>query len=500
MWGALHFALWFHVEFQLANFVRKVVNNTRDCGEPNGVDFVPGVVEGCLLLANMERPGCSTSPRLSRVQLTDKSSLTFFWHWFLPIFLLFFVPHVVVCAISFVVTYGSSTADAFERGLLPFWYDAWTLHGAGTPQTWVFLAMFAVYSGLSLLVLPGEIYYGPPTLTGHRPVYRKSGFTYYVITMALAVFILLVQDARAWSIYRNLPGVAVALTIIGYVVTFLVYVKGKLWPSPGEYGSTGSVVFDIYWGLELYPRIGDRFDVKQWTNCRFGMMMWQLVVLVSWKAQVETTGWNWSMATTALLQTVYIAKFFWWEDGYMQTIDIIVDRAGYYICWGCICFLSMLYPLTSLYMVENSPESGPVTAALIFLTGLAIIGLNYWTDYQRQVVRATQGKCTIWGSPPKVIKASYRDATGKQRTNLLLASGFWSLSRHMNYVFEILASLCWALPSGASSIVPYLYVLYLCGLLLHRSYRDEEKCSKKYGEYWKQYCTLVKRQFIPYLF
>lgn len=453
-----------------------------------------------MLLANMERPGCSTSPRLSRVQLTDKSSLTFFWHWFLPIFLLFFVPHVVVCAISFVVTYGSSTADAFERGLLPFWYDAWTLHGAGTPQTWVFLAMFAVYSGLSLLVLPGEIYYGPPTLTGHRPVYRKSGFTYYVITMALAVFILLVQDARAWSIYRNLPGVAVALTIIGYVVTFLVYVKGKLWPSPGEYGSTGSVVFDIYWGLELYPRIGDRFDVKQWTNCRFGMMMWQLVVLVSWKAQVETTGWNWSMATTALLQTVYIAKFFWWEDGYMQTIDIIVDRAGYYICWGCICFLSMLYPLTSLYMVENSPESGPVTAALIFLTGLAIIGLNYWTDYQRQVVRATQGKCTIWGSPPKVIKASYRDATGKQRTNLLLASGFWSLSRHMNYVFEILASLCWALPSGASSIVPYLYVLYLCGLLLHRSYRDEEKCSKKYGEYWKQYCTLVKRQFIPYLF
>lgn len=480
--------------------MRKVVNNTRDCGEPNGVDFVPGVVEGCLLLANMERPGCSTSPRLSRVRLTDKSSLTFFWHWFLPIFLLFFVPHVVVCAISFVVTYGSSTADAFERGLLPFWYDAWTLHGAGTPQTWVFLAMFAVYSGLSLLVLPGEIYYGPPTLTGHRPVYRKSGFTYYVITMALAVFILLVQDARAWSIYRNLPGVAVALTIIGYVVTFLVYVKGKLWPSPGEYGSTGSVVFDIYWGLELYPRIGDRFDVKQWTNCRFGMMMWQLVVLVSWKAQVETTGWNWSMATTALLQTVYIAKFFWWEDGYMQTIDIIVDRAGYYICWGCICFLSMLYPLTSLYMVENSPESGPVTAALIFLTGLAIIGLNYWTDYQRQVVRATQGKCTIWGSPPKVIKASYRDATGKQRTNLLLASGFWSLSRHMNYVFEILASLCWALPSGASSIVPYLYVLYLCGLLLHRSYRDEEKCSKKYGEYWKQYCTLVKRQFIPYLF
>lgn len=440
------------------------------------------------------------SQRLPRLNTADRSSLSFVSHTLIPLFLIIFAPNIVVCAISFVVTYGSSVSEALERGFPAFWYDAWTLHGAGTPQSWVFLTIFTVYSGLSLLVLPGETYYGPPTSTGHRPVYRKTGFTYYVITMVLAAFILLVQDARGWSIYRNLPGVAVALTVVAYVVPLLLYIKGHVKPSPGEHGTTGSVVFDFYWGLELYPRIGQRLDIKQWTNCRFGMMMWQLLVLVSWKAQVEATGWNWAMAATAMLQTVYIAKFYWWEDGYMQTIDIIVDRAGYYICWGCICFLSLLYPLTSLYMVENSPEFSPISAAAIFFTGLAMIGLNYWTDYQRQLVRATQGKCTIWGSPPEVIKASYRDATGKQRTNLLLASGFWSLSRHINYVFEILAALCWALPSGASSLVPYLYVLYLTGLLVHRSYRDEEKCSLKYGQYWKEYCNLVKSQIVPYLF
>lgn len=428
------------------------------------------------------------------------SSLDYFWHRLIPVFLLFFVPNVVVCAISFVVTYASSVAEALQHGLLSFWYDAWTLHGAGTPQTWVFLAIFTAYSGLSLLILPGETYYGPPTLTGHRPVYRKTGFMYYIITMAIAAFILLVQDARAWSIYRNLPGVAVSLTVIAYVVPVLLYIKGRLKPSAGEHGTTGSFIFDFYWGLELYPRIGERLDIKQWTNCRFGMMFWQLLVLVSWKAQVEMSGWNWSMATTAMLQTVYIAKFYWWEDGYMQTIDIIVDRAGYYICWGCICFLSLMYPLTSLYMVENSPDSSALQAVLVFFTGVVMIGLNYWTDYQRQVVRATNGKCVIWGSPPKLIKASYRDASGKQRTNVLLASGFWSLSRHLNYLFEILGALCWALPSGASSIVPYLYVLYLVGLLLHRSYRDEEKCSAKYGHFWKQYRDLVKCQMVPYLF
>uniref|UniRef100_G3MS90 7-dehydrocholesterol reductase n=1 Tax=Amblyomma maculatum TaxID=34609 RepID=G3MS90_AMBMU len=447
------------------------------------------------------KPSVDTNNRrVHGLKVTEPSSLGYFWHRLIPVFLILFVPNVVVCAISFVVTYASSVSEALQNGFRSFWYDAWTFHGAGTPQTWVFLAIFIAYSGLSLLVLPGEIYYGPPTLTGHRPIYRKTGFIYYVITMVIAAFILLVQNARAWSIYRNLPGVAVSLTIIAYVVTTLLYIKGRVKPSPGEHGTTGSFIFDFYWGLELYPRIGERLDIKQWTNCRFGMMMWQLLVLVSWKAQVETTGWNWSMATTAVLQTVYIAKFYWWEDGYMQTIDIIVDRAGYYICWGCICFLSLMYPLTSLYMVENSPASSPLQAFVIFLMGLTMIGLNYWTDYQRQVVRATNGKCTIWGSPPKLIKASYRDASGKQRTNLLLASGFWSLSRHVNYVFEVLAALCWALPSGSSSIVPYLYVLYLVGLLLHRSYRDEKKCSLKYGHYWKQYCDLVKCQVVPYLF
>ncbi|XP_077488070.1 uncharacterized protein LOC144098956 isoform X2 [Amblyomma americanum] len=434
------------------------------------------------------------------LKVAGESSLDYFWHRLVPVFLIVFVPNLLVCAISFVVTYASSVSEALRHGFVSFWYDAWTLHGAGTPQTWIFLAIFTAYSGLSLLVLPGEIYYGPPTLTGHRPVYRNTGFLYYVITMAIAAFILLVQDARAWSIYRNLPGVAVSLTIIAYIVPVLLYIKGKLKPSPGEHGSTGSFIFDFYWGLELYPRIGERLDIKQWTNCRFGMMMWQLLVLVCWKAQVETSGWNWSMATTAVLQTVYIAKFYWWEDGYMQTIDIMVDRAGYYICWGCICFLTLWYSLPSLYMVENSPDSSPLQAAMIFLTGVIMIGLNYWTDYQRQIVRATNGKCTIWGSQPKLIKASYRDSSGKQRTSLLLASGFWSLSRHVNYVFEILASLCWALPSGFSSIVPYLYVLYLVGLLMHRSYRDEEKCSAKYGQYWKEYCDVVKCQVVPYLF
>ncbi|RYY32672.1 hypothetical protein EON62_05075, partial [archaeon] len=32
-------------------------------------------------------------------------------------------------------------------------------------------------------------------------------------------------------------------------------------------------------------------------------------------------------------------QFFWWETGYLASIDIMHDRAGYYICWGCLVWV-----------------------------------------------------------------------------------------------------------------------------------------------------------------
>ena len=41
----------------------------------------------------------------------------------------------------------------------------------------------------------------------------------------------------------------------------------------------------------------------------------------------------------ALSQYLYLVKFFVWEIGYMRSIDIIVDRAGFEIQWGCLSLI-----------------------------------------------------------------------------------------------------------------------------------------------------------------
>ena len=96
----------------------------------------------------------------------------------------------------------------------------------------------------------------------------------------------------------------------------------------------------------------------------------------------------------------------------MQTIDISVDHMGYMIQWGTWAWVPTFYTLSSTCAVRNWPvddyyNSTWFVANIAF--GILCIVLNYWTDRQRQVVRATDGRCTIWFQKPKLIHASYVD-------------------------------------------------------------------------------------------
>ena len=43
----------------------------------------------------------------------------------------------------------------------------------------------------------------------------------------------------------------------------------------------------------------------------------------------------------AVLTNVYLFKFFRWETGYFNTLDITLDRAGFMLCWGCLCYVQV---------------------------------------------------------------------------------------------------------------------------------------------------------------
>lgn len=128
--------------------------------------------------------------------------------------------------------------------------------------------------------------------------------------------------------------------------------------------------------------------------------------------------------TKCVVQSVYVAKFFWWEAGYFSTLDIILDRAGYYICWGCLVWVPCLYTFSSYYLVAHPPIVSTTTALLMAMLGLFAILLNYCVDLEKQLFRRTpDGNCNLWGKPVCFIEAQYQDSGGNVRTSKLLLSG-----------------------------------------------------------------------------
>jgi len=89
-------------------------------------------------------------------------------------------------------------------------------------------------------------------------------------------------------------------------------------------------------------------------------------VMASWR---QTGSWNPGHVVNVALQTVYIAKFFWWETGYFTTLDITLDRAGYYICWGCLVWVPVFYTYSSYYAVAQLPTMSVSTALIVALMG-----------------------------------------------------------------------------------------------------------------------------------
>ena len=94
--------------------------------------------------------------------------------------------------------------------------------------------------------------------------------------------------------------------------------------------------------------------------------------------------------------------------------------------------------------------------------------LNYLADRERDVFRASGGKCKVWGQKPKFIRAEYEvidRKTGETSTkkSLLLASGFWGVARHFQYFFELTAAWSWCLLANPlqNGILPLFYCVFL---------------------------------------
>lgn len=362
------------------------------------------------------------------------------------------------------------------------------------------IAAFGAFEAILQLAVPGKEFLGPISPKGNRPVYKANGVECYFLTL-VAFFLCwkyaVFDPARVYDQFGEILNI---LNIFGNALCLFLTFKGKYFPSSTDSGSTGSFLFDYFWGTELYPRIGKSFDIKQWTNCRMGLMGWSILPLCFLAKQVEQTGKaSNSMVICCVLMNIYIFKFFLWETGYFCTMDIAHDRAGFYLCWGCLVWVPSVYTSPALHLVHHPIDLSPACAGTITALGVLMIYINWAADEQRKIFRSTGGKAKVWGREPKYITAKYKTGKGETKTSLLLLSGWWGIARHFHYIPEILASFFWTAPALFTYAMPYFYVAYLTILLFDRAYRDDARCAAKYGKYWEAYKDHVPYKVIPFV-
>lgn len=420
-----------------------------------------------------------------------------------PLFLILVCPPTVFLMIYINTELGGSLKELFsiilEKGLFNTLKQAWIPYFFGSAIAWKILSAFSLFQLLLMKFLPGKLFSGPPTPAGHVPVYKANGPLAFGIT--LATFYLLAFQWNFFSptiIYDHFPELLGALNLFSFCFCILLVIKGYFAPPSKDAGGSGNLIFDFYWGTELYPRIFG-WDVKQFTNCRFGMMSWSLIILSFAAKQQQLYGLSDSMVVSVVLQLVYITKFFFWETGYFRSLDIMHDRAGYYICWGCLVWVPAIYTSPSLYLVNHPHHLGLFLSFLITLVGCTAILINFGADKQRQKIRETKGNCLIWGKPPRYTVAYYTTSAGEVQSSLLLSSGWWGIARHFHYVPEIVGAFCWTVPALFSHAIPYFYVVFLTILLIDRAFRDDIRCAQKYEKGWSTYCEQVPYKIIPYV-
>ena len=366
-------------------------------------------------------------------------------------------------------------------------------------ETWKMIGCFLGFELLLQRFCPGREFKATITPKGNVPVYKANGMQSYFITLVTLMALSHFDVIQPSLVYDKFGNILSSMNVFAWVLCTILLIKGHVAPSTTDSGTTGSWIYDFFWGMDLYPNILG-WDVKMFTNCRAGMMFWVVGILCFAYKNQELNGGQMQlgMAVNVAIQMIYLTKFYYWEMGYMCSMDIQHDRAGYYLCWGCLVWVPAVYTSHTFYLVEHCPEWTPMGALALFMCGLFCVFCNYDSDNQRYVFRQSNGNCHIWGRVPKKIVAKYSTSDGSTKTSLLLVDGWWSVSRHFHYCPEILASLCWSLPAWNTGLVgPYFYVVYLTILLTDRAFRDDDRCSKKYGKYWSEYTDKVPYKIIP---
>jgi len=321
--------------------------------------------------------------------------------------------------------------------------------------------------------------------TGRVLNYRTNGR--YVLAASVILWFLLgyfrlvpftwLYETRWWGL--------IGAVVIGLVFSFVILLRH---PSTGKgFGA------DLWFGRAKDVQLRDGFvDAKVWLYL-VGAVMLQLNVLSFAAFHLESVkSINPGFLLGCAMLTWFCCEYLIFERIHLWTYDFIAERVGFKLGFGCLAFYPYFYSV-ALWFTADLPNPGvPVWVTILF----GVLFLCGWVltrgaNMQKFFFKTAPQRKFLWLAPQAISDGDHS----------LLVNGFWGVSRHVNYLGEIIQAVAIALAPGYFGVwMVWLYPLYYIALFISRQADDDKVCRAKYGPLWDEYTAKVPSRIVPHLY
>ncbi|ODN84359.1 hypothetical protein L202_00326 [Cryptococcus amylolentus CBS 6039] len=371
---------------------------------------------------------------------------------------------------------------------------------------------FVTYWGLTAIQLafaafmPGMWQEGlpVPSLNYDTLPYKCNALASWYSTLALSFILHKTGIYRLPWIIENFGPIMTVSIITSYSVSLIIDLSGRFFHYGGKpLRLSGNVIYDHFMGITLNPRIGV-IDLKMFAEVRVPWVLLFLFALSATVKQYEEYGRvSYNMIHFLIATGLYINACAKGEQMIPQTWDMFHEKFGWMLIFWNMSGVPFMYVYPAIYMSRTplATYEFPIWASVALFTTLITC---YWifdsAMSQKSVFKMQQqGQYVRRKAFPTVPWAEVENPTYIQTKhgNKLLTSGWWGFLRKPNYTADWIQACTWGLCAGLHTPITMWYPFFFLTVLVHRCERDFQKCERKYGDDWEEYCRTVPYKFIP---
>lgn len=402
---------------------------------------------------------------------------------------------------QFIYPEANETYKEFVLRLYGYCYE----NAYPTAIAWKIEWGFLLFQAFNYCVWPGVSTKGlhVPHLGRPMPYYCNAFCSLYVST-ATAFVLNYTGLFKMSNIIDHFGEVMTVAIISGFAFAFFTYIRALL--DGTAVRMSGNHIYDFFMGAPLYPRIG-MIDLKMFFEVRLPWFTLYFLSMAAALKQYDEYGYVSSQVLFGWYGTwLYCNACAKSEELIVSSWDMFYEKFGFLLAFWNVAGVPFTYCYNTLWLATRDPsEYNWSTSYMTFLFVLITVAHFFFdtangqrNSFRQEMQGVLIERKTFPQWPYRHIKnPSYLDC---KNGNKLLTDGWFKYARKAAYTADFTQNLCWALVTGFVSPLPYFYPTFFFVMILHRAWRDNEKCKAKYGEDWDEYCRRCPWIFIPYVF